>query len=57
MSKKLKHEFKSIHWPTKKEMKKDLKIVILGMLIFGLYIGLLDGVFKRLMESIISLIS
>lgn len=52
---KLKQEFKTIHWPSKKDMLKYLKIVIIGMLFLGLYISLLDMGFKFIIERIFSL--
>lgn len=52
---KLTNEFKTIHWPTKKEMSKYLKIVLVGMFLLGTYITLLDVGFKYAIEKIISL--
>lgn len=51
---KLKQEFKTIHWPSRKDMLKYLKIVLIGMICLGLYISLLDMGFKFIIEQILS---
>lgn len=51
--KQVRSELKKVIWPTKKEVIKLTGVVILISFIVGIYIGVLDYVFGKLMEAII----
>jgi len=51
--KQVRSELKKVIWPTKKEVIKLTGVVILISFIVGVYIGVLDYIFAKLMETII----
>lgn len=45
----LKSEFKKVVWPTKKQVANNTMVVLVIILVFGTFLGLLDtGLFKAL---------
>lgn len=51
--KQVKEELKLVTWPTKDEVFKKSKVVIVAMLIIGVYLGILDYIFTYVMSFII----
>lgn len=46
-------EIKKVTWPSKKQTQ-DMTLLVIGVsLVVGLYIGLLDTIFQKLMASIL----
>jgi len=46
-------EIKKVTWPSKKQTQDMTLLVIVVSLAVGLYIGLLDTIFQKLMASIL----
>ncbi|MBP7700782.1 preprotein translocase subunit SecE [Candidatus Woesebacteria bacterium] len=46
-------EIKKVTWPSKKQTQNMTLLVIGVSLVVGLYIGLLDTIFQKLMASIL----
>ena len=53
----VRRELAFVTWPTRREIADSTKIVFVTVLVFGLYIALLDVVFAHVFQFIASLFS
>ncbi len=52
----LKSEFKKVVWPTKKQVLKNTAVVLVVLVAVGIFVGLLDFAFEKLiLEQILKL--
>lgn len=47
-------ELKKASWPTKQEIKDSAWAVVISMILLGLFIGVIDFIFSRLITFLIS---
>ena len=52
--KEVRAELEKVVWPTRNEAAKMTTVVISVSLVVGIFIGLLDFVFTKMMETVIS---
>lgn len=51
--KEVKSELKQVTWPTKKDVTRLTSIVVAISLVVGIYIGILDFVFTKLIQLVV----
>lgn len=51
--KEVKSELKQVTWPTKKDVTRLTSIVVAISLVVGVYIGILDYVFTKLIQLVV----
>lgn len=49
----VRNELKKVHWPTRKELLAYTAVVLVTVLIVSVYIGIVDGIFARIISMLI----